>query len=107
MATFSEAHAGDLIKLRQVSQWIARLDKAWALPMRLASDPAPCGDPGCEALACEALTADGRTVPLHRLGSRLIDVLEAAHGGDDLAENAGEPELPLWIEDEYRRGKDT
>ena len=118
MTTFAESHVGDTIHLRGILVRLLAHDKTWDLPLRLLDEPAPCGDRGCGALVCEALTPDGRRVHLHRLGSREIDVLEsssvsAAHGGDDLAENGtkptvrGGPMLPLDIEDDYRRGQDT
>ncbi|HEY9373169.1 hypothetical protein [Streptomyces sp.] len=95
MTTFAESHVGDTIHLRGVLVRLLAHDKTWALPLTLITDPAPCGDPGCAALRCEALTPEGHHVYLHRRGDREIDVLEpaplAAHGGDDLAESVSKP----------------
>ena len=105
MTAFSGAHAGDLIQLRYVPSRIYRTDGAWLLPMRLQGEPAPCGDRGCEALTCEAVTEDGRHLFLHRLPSKPIDVLEsvsecAGREAEVVAEQADKPSVDHWSRDE-------
>lgn len=110
MTTFAESHLGDrILLLGRLIPPLAR-ERTWNLPLRLVTEPAPCGDPGCLALRCLALTPDGRRVHLHRLGSREIDVLEhgpaselATSRGDVLAENADKPAWTPWTDPDYRR----
>jgi hypothetical protein len=90
VTTFAESHQGDTIHLR------GRLIPP--LPLLLVTEPTACGDPGCLALQCVALTGDGRQVVLHRFATRPIDVLEhgpaselATRSGDVLAEHVDKP----------------
>ncbi|TYB69651.1 hypothetical protein FXF51_05685 [Nonomuraea sp. PA05] len=108
MTAFANAHAGDLIELHRIYVHLNAHSEDWSKPLRLATEPAPCGGPfSCRALVCEARTPDGRRVWLHRLPHREIDVLEsaselAAHEGEDLAENA-KPAWQPWTDPDFRR----